>query len=252
MVASATHLFPSNLRVQSYDIVSCGHVCSAACYSPEVGVQVGFSYSNTSADYNDNSDRQTATDNLRFLLAFLLKFPRYVGRPLYLSGESYAGYYVPLLANRILTQGGVQAGLNLKGVLIGNGLTDQSFDALSTFTVLRDRYFLAEEAYATLVRLCNASASALYSAACEDAKISAYVSVVSYCCATGRFRDRKRLTPSASLPLFVCRARWTCTVSFPLPPALRREVSGECGGVQMCLHPPAPTTLQTLPRAVRI
>ena len=140
---------------------------------------VGFSYSNTTADYDNNSDRQTASDNLRFLLAFLRKFPRYVGRRLFLSGESYAGYYVPLLANQILTQGGFQSGLNLKGVLIGNGLSDVSFDALSTFTALHDRFFLTDETYATLLRACNASTSSLFSTACEDALTSAYRSVVS-------------------------------------------------------------------------
>lgn len=140
---------------------------------------VGFSYSDTRADYNDNSDQQTATDNLRFLLAFLKKFPRYVGRPLYLSGESYAGYYVPQLANQILTHGGLQAGLNLKGVLIGNGLSEHSFDALSTYTALHDRYFLADKSYATLLLACNASASALDSSACQDAANSASDSVVS-------------------------------------------------------------------------
>ena len=140
---------------------------------------VGFSYSNTTADYNNNSDRQTASDNLRFLLAFLLKFPRYAGRPLFLSGESYAGYYVPMLANQILTQGGIHSGLNLKGVLIGNGVSDVSFDALSTFTALHDRFFLTDETYATLLQACNASASFLFTAACEDVMTSAYRSVVS-------------------------------------------------------------------------
>ena len=183
-------------------------------------MQVGFSYSNTESDYNDNSDRQTATDNLRFLLAFLKKFPRYVGRPLYLSGESYAGYYVPLLADQILTRGGVQAGLNLKGVLIGNGLTSRSFDALSPFTALHDRYFLADKTYATLLLACNASASALNSNACQYAANSAFRSVVS--------SQAHKLTSSQVIaseeahslclpPLFLFRARWTFTVSLPLP-----------------------------------
>ena len=37
----------------------------------------------------------------------------------YLSGESYAGIYIPYLATAILADGTV----NLKGVLIGNGCT---------------------------------------------------------------------------------------------------------------------------------
>ncbi|MCO5612636.1 hypothetical protein L7F22_066905 [Adiantum nelumboides] len=54
---------------------------------------VGFSYSNASADYIPShvNDVNTAKDNLMFLLGWLKKFPEYKGRPLYITGESYAG-----------------------------------------------------------------------------------------------------------------------------------------------------------------
>lgn len=47
-------------------------------------------------------------------------------RDLYLSGESYAGKYVPDVAVRILrnNEGPIEDYINLKGILIGNGVMD--------------------------------------------------------------------------------------------------------------------------------
>lgn len=41
-------------------------------------------------------------DTVRFLLRFFHRFPRYAQRPLYVTGESYGGHYVPTLAHAIL------------------------------------------------------------------------------------------------------------------------------------------------------
>ena len=43
-----------------------------------------------------------AQDNLVFLKRWLDKFPEYKTRDLYITGESYAGHYVPQLASLIL------------------------------------------------------------------------------------------------------------------------------------------------------
>ena len=47
------------------------------------------------------SDDETATENFEALLSFLEKFPEFEGRDLYLTGESYAGVYIPTLAYKI-------------------------------------------------------------------------------------------------------------------------------------------------------
>jgi hypothetical protein len=47
-------------------------------------------------------DAITAEDSHRFLLRFMERFPAYRHRDLFLSGESYAGHYVPMLAQSIL------------------------------------------------------------------------------------------------------------------------------------------------------
>ena len=49
------------------------------------------------------------------------------GKEFYVSGESYAGVYIPTLATHILNDKSEDK-VNLKGVLIGNGLTDFDTD----------------------------------------------------------------------------------------------------------------------------
>ena len=81
---------------------------------------VGFSYSNTSSDYDERGDRSIAVDSYIFLLNWLERFPEYKGRDFYIAGESYAGHYVPelaavIVAVRLLTG---ENPTNLKGIFV--------------------------------------------------------------------------------------------------------------------------------------
>ena len=94
---------------------------------------VGFSYinSNSSQDlYTD--DNTTANDNLQALLSFFKKFPEQKNKDFYISGESYAGIYVPTLAYKVLEHNKNVTDaekINLKGILVGNGVADWKYDA---------------------------------------------------------------------------------------------------------------------------
>lgn len=82
---------------------------------------VGWSYSNRTSDIKVG-DKRTAQDTLAFLLGFLERFPQYKQRVLWLSGESYAGHYIPNLAYDILQYNKAAASdakLNFKGFLVG-------------------------------------------------------------------------------------------------------------------------------------
>lgn len=81
---------------------------------------VGFSDSGGQPCHTD--DHQTAADNLTFLLAFLDLFPQFSYNDLWLTGESYGGVYVPMLAERIVSGGNETAALasRLKGFMVGN------------------------------------------------------------------------------------------------------------------------------------
>ena len=64
----------------------------------ESPVGVGYSYAFLQGDYNYTDDA-VARDNLYALLDFYVwKFPEYSSNQLWISGESYAGIYVPYLA----------------------------------------------------------------------------------------------------------------------------------------------------------
>ena len=64
----------------------------------ESPVQVGYSYFVTEGDFN-YTDEGVARENLLAILQFfLIKFPERQVNDLWLSGESYAGIYVPYLA----------------------------------------------------------------------------------------------------------------------------------------------------------
>ncbi|MFS7920588.1 putative carboxypeptidase D [Helianthus anomalus] len=80
---------------------------------------VGFSYSNKSTDYITN-DVQTAKDSYTFLVNWLERFPEYKSRDFYITGESYAGHYIPQLAQLILQNNKItnQTVINLKGIAV--------------------------------------------------------------------------------------------------------------------------------------
>lgn len=81
-------------------------------------VNVGFSYSGSSV-----SDTVAAGKDVYALLTLFFKqFPEYAKQPFHISGESYAGHYIPAFAHEILSH--KKRNINLQSVLIGNGLTD--------------------------------------------------------------------------------------------------------------------------------
>ena len=62
---------------------------------------VGFSYCKGVVECNQYDDDKSAADNLTAVLAWYEKFPEFKQHELYMSGESYAGIYVPYLTNAI-------------------------------------------------------------------------------------------------------------------------------------------------------
>jgi serine carboxypeptidase-like clade II len=67
-----------------------------------------------------NGDKRTAKENYVFLVNWLDRFPNYQKNDLFLAGESYAGHYIPQLADFILTRNAMKSGtiINLKGAAV--------------------------------------------------------------------------------------------------------------------------------------
>ncbi|XVF05018.1 hypothetical protein REPUB_Repub05bG0135100 [Reevesia pubescens] len=99
---------------------------------------VGFSYSNTTSDYDHTGDKSSAEDAYTFLVNWLERFPQYKTRDFYITGESYAGHYVPQLAYTILlnNKNSNQTLTNLKGIAVGNGWIDDTTGSFGGYDYL--------------------------------------------------------------------------------------------------------------------
>ncbi|KAL2897446.1 Serine carboxypeptidase-like 25 [Bienertia sinuspersici] len=123
----------------------------------ETPAGVGFSYSNTSSNLLDSGDRRTAKDSLAFLVNWMNRYPRYKHRELYITGESYAGHYVPQLAREILAYNNANSKhpLNLKGIMVGNAVTDNYYDNLGTVTYWWSHAMISDKTFHQLINTCN-------------------------------------------------------------------------------------------------
>lgn len=112
-------------------------------------VGTGFSEVASILDYK-TSETGIAEDFYKFLTKFLEQNPEFKGRDLYITGESYAGHYIPAIASYYVQQE-VQD-LKLKAIAIGNGWTDpyDQYPAYATFSkenkLISDVYYYVLEA----------------------------------------------------------------------------------------------------------
>jgi len=79
---------------------------------------VGFSYCENEADCWFN-DAKTASDNYDALAGFFAAYPEFATQEFYITGESYAGIYIPTLVQQI--EAHTDSNINLKGFAIGDG-----------------------------------------------------------------------------------------------------------------------------------
>ena len=99
---------------------------------------VGYSYCATRKDCAFD-DHKSGQDNLTAVLEWYTKFPEFQNNELYLSGESYAGVYVPYLAHYIVKHNEESAEddsvfkPNLKGFAVGNGVTNWKYDTTAAY-----------------------------------------------------------------------------------------------------------------------
>lgn len=75
----------------------------------------------------------------QFLVNFLEIHPQYKTRDVYITGESYAGHFIPHIANKIVVD---QVPVQLKGVAIGNGWTSPQslYPSYNQFAQMNDLF----------------------------------------------------------------------------------------------------------------
>ena len=87
-------------------------------------VGTGFSFTKLERCYAQNEDN-VGTDLYDALSQFFTLFPNLKKNDFYVTGESYAGKYVPAIAHTIHTMNPqAKEKINLKGIAIGDGLCD--------------------------------------------------------------------------------------------------------------------------------
>jgi len=88
---------------------------------------VGFSYgTNLPSDYETN-DNITAVDSYMFLQGFFDIYSEFSQNEFWITGESYAGVYIPSLAYQVLTNGSdsqLESNLRRGGLMLGNPVTN--------------------------------------------------------------------------------------------------------------------------------
>ncbi|GMP79697.1 hypothetical protein CsSME_00035142 [Camellia sinensis var. sinensis] len=116
---------------------------------------VGWSYSNTTSDYVCGDD-STAGDMHMFMMKWYEKFPEFKSRDLFLTGESYAGHYIPQLAIAILDHNAHSNGFkfNLKSIAIGNPLLKLDRDVPATYEFFWSHGMISDEIGLTIMSDC--------------------------------------------------------------------------------------------------
>ncbi|XP_031495717.1 serine carboxypeptidase-like 35 [Nymphaea colorata] len=126
----------------------------------ESPVGVGFSYTNRSSDLSKLGDRVTAQDSYAFLLKWFEKYPSFKSHDFYIAGESYAGHYVPQLAEVIYDRN-VHAPkgsyINFKGIMIGNAVLNDETDQEGMVDFAWSHAVISDQLYRRVKRQCDFS-----------------------------------------------------------------------------------------------
>ncbi|XWS68475.1 hypothetical protein CRYUN_Cryun04dG0093600 [Craigia yunnanensis] len=176
----------------------------------ESPVGVGFSYTNTSSDINDLGDTITAKDSYAFLINWFKRFPQFKSHDFYIAGESYAGHYVPQLAEFIFDSNKhvpKSDYINLKGFMIGNALLDDETDQTGMVDYAWDHAVISDRVYNDIKIKCNFSTeqpsqdcSSALNAYFEVYKIIDMYSLYTPSCVSNSSNSRQRLAIQGIAP----------------------------------------------------
>ncbi|KAJ8747904.1 hypothetical protein K2173_012794 [Erythroxylum novogranatense] len=122
---------------------------------------VGNSYSKNQSKYKTD-DLQTASDTHSFLLKWFELYPEFLSNPFYMSGESYAGIYVPTLASEVVK--GINSGqnplINFKGYMVGNGVTGSEYGGMNALIPFaRGMALISNDIYEEVLSTCKGNYS---------------------------------------------------------------------------------------------
>ncbi|KAG4968524.1 hypothetical protein JHK87_034175 [Glycine soja] len=114
----------------------------------------GFSYTSDESDIR-HDEEGVSNDLYDFLQAFFKEHPQLTKNDFYITGESYAGHYIPALASRVHQGNKAKEGIhiNLKGFAIGNGLTNPEIQYQAYTDYALDRGLIKKADYDSINKL---------------------------------------------------------------------------------------------------
>ncbi|XP_072990306.1 serine carboxypeptidase-like 17 [Typha latifolia] len=118
-------------------------------------VGTGFSFSASPEGYYVG-DLSSSMQVHSFIIKWFIDHPQFLSNPFYVSGDSYAGKLVPLIA-QIISEGtnyGKHLVLNLKGYLIGNPATGEKIDKISRVPYAHGVGIISDQIYEFVQRHC--------------------------------------------------------------------------------------------------
>ncbi|CAL0330222.1 unnamed protein product [Lupinus luteus] len=125
----------------------------------ESPVGVGFSYTNTSSDLTILEDGFVAEDTYNFLVNWLERFPQFKSREFYIAGESYAGHYIPQLAELIFDRNKDRNNkypfINIKGFIAGNPETEDYYDSKGLLEFAWSHAVISDQQYDKAKKVCD-------------------------------------------------------------------------------------------------
>ncbi|KAK1337687.1 hypothetical protein QTO34_002320 [Cnephaeus nilssonii] len=136
-----------------WDVWALGRIANVLYLESPAGV--GFSYSKDK--YYATNDTEVAQSNFEALQDFFRLFPEYKDNELFLTGESYAGIYIPTLAVLVMQD----PSMNLQGLAVGNGLSsyEQNDNSLVYFAyyhgLLGNRLWSSLQTHCCSQNKCN-------------------------------------------------------------------------------------------------
>ncbi|CAN1767871.1 Serine carboxypeptidase 1 [Linum perenne] len=130
---------------------------------------VGLSYAKNVSEYT-TGDLKTALDSHNFLLKWFELYPEFLSNPFFITGESYAGVYVPMLASEVAKgiDAGVKPVINLKGYMVGNGVTDDVFDGNALVPFAHGMGLISDDLFQEVTRECNGNFYNPLKQSCEN------------------------------------------------------------------------------------
>ncbi|XP_066316318.1 serine carboxypeptidase-like 26 [Miscanthus floridulus] len=99
-----------------------------------------------------------AKDSYTFLVNWFNRFPQYKSHDFYISGESYAGHYVPQLAEVVYEHNKhleANQQIHLKGFIVGNAETDDYYDYTGIVEFAWSHSVISDQFYERVKNVCD-------------------------------------------------------------------------------------------------